>query len=191
MLDDSDETGEPRVRFSSTVNVKRLSPETSTNESGQNKEQTLSMSEIQAEIVKLTGLSNLAQQIGISDKQPKQKSTKFKSKQTQEKQYLYPFSNFMKSSSSRENSELATERVEMNGKSLPRKDASSTKSPVLDTFKTMGSKDFINCVDDEEGDANVQREPESCIHLDHHVWAEQLCDDADIEVKVIFGVRHV
>ena len=190
MLDDSDETGEPRVRFNSTVNVKCLSPETSTIETEQNKQQ-LSMNEIQAEIVKLAGLSNLTQQNGTPDKRQKQKNTNLKSKQTHEKQYLYPLSNFMKSSSLEENNELVTASVEMKVKSLPGKDTSPTRLVVMDTFKTMGSKDFINCIDDEEGDANVQREPESRIDLHHHVWAEQLCEDADIEVIFFFGDRQV
>ena len=168
--------------FSSMVNVKRLSPETSTIETEQNKKQ-LSMNEIQAEIVKLAGLSNRSQQnSGVPDKQQKQKSTNFKSKQTHEKQYLYPLSNFMKSTSSRENKEFTTASVEMRVKSIPGKNTSPTRPVASDIFKTMGSKDFINCMDDEEGDANVQREPESRIHLGHHVWADQRYDDADIEV---------
>ena len=158
------------------------------------------MNEIQAEIVKLAGLSNLTQQNGIPDKQQKQKNTNLKSKQTHEKQYLYPLSNFMKSSSLEENNELLTASVRMKVKSLPGKDTSPTRLVVMDTFKTMGSKDFINCIDDEEGDANVQREPESRIDLHHHVWAEQLCEDADIEgnfflwwstsFKEVGGLRH-
>ena len=184
MLDDSDETGEPRVRFYHTVNVKEVSPDRSPSDTDRQPKERLSMEAIQEEIVRLLGLPNQSSSSnGQQDRTPHNPSTK--TKHSSDKQYSYPLSNFMKDSTS------LSAPDDVHNTSPHRKDCS--KSPVrtstgptrvINAFKSKGSRDFMNSDDgDDIQEVNVQREPESRIRLGHHVWAETTREDGDVEVS--------
>ena len=190
MLDDSDETGEPRVRFYHTVNVKEVSPDRSASETDRQPGQRLSMETIQEDIVRLSGLPN---QSSSSNRQQHKAShnSSSKTKHSSDKLYSYPLSNFMKDSTSL----CAPDDTQNTRTSPPRKDSSkspvrtsTSPSRVANAFKSMGSRDFMNSDDDDVVEVNVQREPESRIRLDHHVWAEPTREDGDVEVRPRFLV---
>ena len=192
MLDDSDETGEPRVRFNQTVNVKQLSPDRTTTEPNKRQPHAFSMEKIQEEIVRLSSLpSHSATSTSHRRQNSVQHNPSSKPAHSSDKQYLYPLSNFMDDSSP-----LLVDDVQTARKSPPRKDTSTSKNSSLcksaspsgittSAFKSLASKDFMNN-EDEVAEVTVQREPESRIQLDHHIWAQPVRDDGNVEVSGIF-----